>query len=39
MNFKFMPELSWKWSYPLIWVVMLGIFTVMLIYFRRNKWL
>jgi magnesium transporter len=39
MNFRYMPELSWPWGYPLVWAVMLGVAAGMLIYFRRKKWL
>lgn len=39
MNFESMPELKWKYGYPAVWVVMLVIGTIMLIYFRRKKWL
>jgi magnesium transporter len=39
MNFKFMPELEWRWGYPLLWVVMVTIAVSMLIWFRRKKWL
>jgi len=39
MNFKYMPELEWHWSYPLLWILMFAIFVVMLFYFRRKKWL
>ncbi len=39
MNFEFMPELKWRWSYPLIWVVLAGITGTMLVYFRRRRWL
>ena len=39
MNFKFMPELEWKWSYPVLWAVLLVIFGGMLYYFKRKKWL
>jgi magnesium transporter len=39
MNFKFMPELEWKWSYPVLWAVLVAIFGGMLLYFRRKKWL
>jgi len=39
MNFKYLPELEWKWGYPLIWLVMIGIGVTMLIYFKRKKWL
>jgi magnesium transporter len=39
MNFAHMPELGWRWSYPLFWVVIAGIAGGMLVYFRRKKWL
>lgn len=39
MNFKYMPELEWKWGYFTIWAVMVAIGVSMLIYFRRKKWL
>jgi len=39
MNFKYMPELEWRWGYfgALSIMVVIGIF--MFIYFRRKKWL
>ncbi len=39
MNFKYMPELEWRWGYPFIWLVMIVIGVSMLIYFKRKKWL
>jgi magnesium transporter len=39
MNFELMPELKWRWGYPLVWVVIVAIAVVMLFYFRRKKWL
>lgn len=39
MNFDFMPELHWKYGYAFAWAVMLGLVLVMVIYFRRKKWL
>jgi magnesium transporter len=40
MNFEYMPELKWHWFYPkAFWVVMIGVAGVMLVYFRRKKWL
>ena len=39
MNFKFMPELEWRWSYPVLWILLIGIFVSMLFYFKRKKWL
>jgi magnesium transporter len=39
MNFKFMPELGWRWGYPAVWVIIVLIGVLMLIYFKRKKWL
>jgi len=39
MNFKFMPELEWKYSYLFIWVIILLISGIMFIFFKRKKWL
>ena len=39
MNFKYMPELEWKWSYPMLWIVLVAIFCGMMVYFKRKKWL
>ncbi len=39
MNFRYMPELVWKWGYPAVLLVMAGIGVVMLLYFREKKWL
>ncbi|NJD55290.1 MAG: magnesium/cobalt transporter CorA [Nitrospirae bacterium] len=39
MNFKYMPELEWRYGYFLIWTVMILIGVFMLIYFRKKKWL
>jgi magnesium transporter len=39
MNFKYMPELEWKWGYPLILLIMSTIGISMLFYFLRKKWL
>jgi magnesium transporter len=39
MNFDYMPELRWKWGYPAVLLVMLGVAVVMLRYFRRHKWI
>jgi magnesium transporter len=38
MNFKFMPELEWKWSHPILWLFMIGVAGSMLWYFRTKKW-
>lgn len=39
MNFEFMPELHWRWSYPAVWGIMISIGVWMLWWFRKNKWL
>jgi magnesium transporter len=39
MNFKFMPELECRWGYPAALGVMGIIAIIMLVYFRRKKWL
>jgi magnesium transporter len=39
MNFKYMPELEWRWGYPSLWGAMLTVGILMLIYFRRKNWL
>lgn len=39
MNFKFMPELEWRWGYPLFWTVIGLVASGMFFYFRRKKWL
>jgi len=39
MNFKYMPELEWKWGYLYLWTIVVIVGICMLIYFRRKKWL
>ena len=39
MNFEYMPELKWHWSYPVLWLLLILIFVAMLLWFRRKKWL
>ena len=39
MNFKYMPEIGWRWGYPLILFIMLGVGAVMLYFFKKKKWL
>ncbi len=38
MNFKYMPELEWRWGYPLFWAVIVAVSAGMLIVFKRKKW-
>jgi magnesium transporter len=39
MNFENMPELGWRYSYPVLLLSMLLIVAGMLIYFRRKRWI
>ncbi|MBT8341021.1 MAG: magnesium/cobalt transporter CorA [Desulfatitalea sp.] len=39
MNFDFMPELHWRWGYWGVWAIIVAIAVVMLVYFRRKKWI
>ncbi|NLZ17532.1 MAG: magnesium/cobalt transporter CorA [Desulfobulbaceae bacterium] len=39
MNFDFMPELHWKWAYPLLWLVFLLLPVCLFAYFRKRHWI
>ncbi len=39
MNFRLMPELEWKWGYFAVWIVMIAVAALMVVFFRRKKWL
>ncbi len=39
MNFDNIPELHYKYSYHILWGIMILIFLGMLYYFKRKKWL
>lgn len=39
MNFEYMPELGWKYSYPVAWGVMILATIGMVIYFKRKDWM
>jgi len=38
MNFRYMPELNWRWGYAGAWGLMLGIVVTMLLYFKKKNW-
>jgi magnesium transporter len=38
MNFDVMPELRWQYGYLYVMLLMGGIFTGMILYFRHKKW-
>lgn len=39
MNFKYMPELEWKGSYPVVIALSILIVVISLIFFKKKKWL
>lgn len=39
MNFEYMPELHWKYSYPLVMGLMVVMVIAMFIFFKRKRWL
>ncbi|MCY3412134.1 MAG: magnesium/cobalt transporter CorA [Candidatus Heimdallarchaeota archaeon] len=39
MNFSYMPELSWRYSYFVLWGVMLAIISGLIYYFKNRRWL
>lgn len=39
MNFDYLPELHWRWGYPMVWVLIITICGGLLWRFRRIGWL
>ncbi|WP_276670072.1 CorA family divalent cation transporter [Schaalia cardiffensis] len=39
MNFTHMPELAWRWGYPLVFLVSLTVTLGLIFFFKRRKWL
>lgn len=39
MNFENMPELKWSFGYPLIWAIMVLIGVILVIFFKKRKWI
>jgi magnesium transporter len=39
MNFRYMPELEWKWGYPVVIAVCVAIVGLSLLFFKKKKWL
>ena len=38
MNFKYMPELEWRYAYLFFWIVVSVVLIAMITYFKRKKW-
>jgi magnesium transporter len=39
MNFRFMPEIGWRWGYPLVLLIMGGVAAAMIYFFRKKNWM
>jgi magnesium transporter len=39
MNFENMPELTWRWGYPAVLLLMASVCGFLYRTFRRNRWL
>ena len=39
MNFRYMPELEWKYSYPIVILVSILIVVVCIFWFKKKKWM
>ncbi|MBU0519385.1 magnesium/cobalt transporter CorA, partial [bacterium] len=40
MNFEVMPELGWRWTYPIgFWTIIIGVGAFMFYFFKRKRWL
>jgi len=39
MNFRYMPELNWRWGYPAVLLVIVGVCLLLYRGFKHNNWL
>ncbi len=39
MNFRYMPELEWRWGYPVVIALSVVIVIASLLFFKKKKWL
>ena len=39
MNFEYIPELKYKYSYLVFWIVVIAVVIGLVFYFKRKKWL
>lgn len=39
MNFKLIPELNWNFGYLYVWIVMIVVTLMMVVYFKKKKWI
>jgi magnesium transporter len=39
MNFKYFPEIEWRWGYPSFWLICILVAAAMMVFFKRKRWL
>ncbi len=39
MNFRYMPELEWRFGYPVVIIVSIAVAVACLLFFKKKKWL
>jgi magnesium transporter len=39
MNFKYMPELDWKYGYFMVWIINISLAIIIYIWLKRKKWI
>jgi magnesium transporter len=39
MNFEFMPELGWRYGYPMVLILTIGSCLALYTHFKRSGWL
>ena len=39
MNFRYMPELEWRYSYPALIAISIAIVVICIVWFKRKKWM
>jgi len=39
MNFQYMPELAWRWAYPVVIAISVLVVIVSIVFFKKKKWL
>jgi len=38
MNFRYMPEIEWRYGYFFTWSIMLIVVAIMMLYFKKKRW-
>ncbi len=38
-NFKYLPELGYRYAYPIFWLALVIVAVGMILFFKKRKWL